>query len=366
MPTFINVPQGCYAEVSASTPTDIIGLCTFGIFDCCHVIVANPTSGYFVLCHADEKTNLEDLDHGAPAWVRKACPDGDYSNLKINLGEEAGGGYYERVKRSIDLIINPATQIAIEFTEARGISVDRNFDILIAEGVSLEDLQEKINSKPVAVGIQEIVLPSEEYEGDRTIGGSIGNARDRAAIRDKEGKAPICIFRGSAFLTIDEMQADNPSINFRRVTADKGLDTDSSPNTSDRDSKHLVRSEKISFTQKAKFIDILCEDLSEEAKAKIVNMRKEPYHQFEPSTFSSNAINAQPNVTLIPENNHEADHRHNTQKLTQGIIEGKIKGDTVIGLERKEVGINFGMQDVVLLANILEHNKCEAIFLWSL
>ena len=96
---FIVVPQGCYAEINSSTSEEVLGLCTFGLYGCCPIIVTNLNSARMILCHADGymvlpdsdgNTALDNADYGIPAWIRRVCPDGDYHNLKIHVGENKG------------------------------------------------------------------------------------------------------------------------------------------------------------------------------------------------------------------------------------------------------------------------------------
>ncbi|MEK6734786.1 MAG: hypothetical protein AABY27_06775 [Pseudomonadota bacterium] len=84
----IYVPQGCYAEITRSTPEEVKGLMTSGISTCCHVVVTNPKTGYMALCHADASTDLTHNETGVPAWVRKACaPDGKLEDVTVFVGE---------------------------------------------------------------------------------------------------------------------------------------------------------------------------------------------------------------------------------------------------------------------------------------
>ena len=87
---FIYVPQGCYAEINRATPDNVRGLLTAGMFPCCHVIVSNTSTRHSILCHADYTTNLEHQMSGVPRWIRKVCPDGDFTNLMVSVGENAG------------------------------------------------------------------------------------------------------------------------------------------------------------------------------------------------------------------------------------------------------------------------------------
>ena len=389
MPKFIYVPQGCYAEIKPNTPADIIGLATAEMSTCSHVIVANRATGHLILCHADQKVDLENQLSGVPAWIRQVCPDGDYGNLVIDTGERQenprfrleenleGTNYFscfEKVKRGAGVVLpgfdGITHQTTIVADDIYAVSALRNG----IEIRSREEYTKALVDIELLTSYEAETLHLESQEDGRELECSIVSANNYAAAGAFELYPPICVFDGTSndFLTMETLRQRNSFIAWDRVERDAR----STPTESDTErsssgdigknvylaSEHnnLVRSEKTSFTQKAKFIDILCEGLSEKAQAKIFNMREDvisqPRHQLiEESTAKIN--NTKPNVTLIPESNHEADHRANTQKLTQGIIEGKIKNDTVIGLERKEAGINFGIQDVVLLAKILEHNK---------
>lgn len=62
-------------------------------------------------------------------------------------------------------------------------------------------------------------------------------------------------------------------------------------------------------------------------------------------------------VEFLPEQNHSRDHESNTKSLIADIESGKIGSDTVIGVERKNYGNNLGVPDMIMLANILEHNS---------
>lgn len=62
-------------------------------------------------------------------------------------------------------------------------------------------------------------------------------------------------------------------------------------------------------------------------------------------------------VQIVAEDNHLSDHKGNVQKFREQIESGEIGKNNVILLERKEYGDNLGMQDVIKLANIIEHNE---------
>jgi hypothetical protein len=86
---FIDVPQGCYAIITPKADENIIGMVTCGMDPCSHVIILNKSSKAMVLCHADHLTDLENQDHGVPTWIARVCPDRDYQNLIIDIGERA-------------------------------------------------------------------------------------------------------------------------------------------------------------------------------------------------------------------------------------------------------------------------------------
>jgi hypothetical protein len=119
----IYVPQGCFAEITKDTPSDVIGLVASNISYCCHVAITNSKTGYIALCHADSITDLTNTDTGAPAWIKKAFPSGDYKDLKISIGESSeqsradiptgrGLTYFEQVKKCMTEIA-PQAEIDI-------------------------------------------------------------------------------------------------------------------------------------------------------------------------------------------------------------------------------------------------------------
>ncbi len=139
---FIYVPQGCYAEIISSTPENVLGLITSGIHSCCSIIITNSKDRYkyIALCHADDKTDLEDLKYGISALIHKACPDGDFTNLVIYVGEEEDLPrndlvpiYLNQVKRilgkfkiSEDVYLNLESKLRSKtYAETYGISILR-------------------------------------------------------------------------------------------------------------------------------------------------------------------------------------------------------------------------------------------------
>lgn len=124
------------------------------------------------------------------------------------------------------------------------------------------------------------------------------------------------------------------------------------------DSSHLVRSEKgilSEVKEERQFIDLLSRDLTAVGKRALQDIKSNMNLVFMPNS-SDSSIASDPFVKLIPEDNHQVDHKHNTIKLSKMLKDGAIELNTVICLERKEDGNNFGMKDVKLLAAILRHN----------
>jgi hypothetical protein len=64
-----------------------------------------------------------------------------------------------------------------------------------------------------------------------------------------------------------------------------------------------------------------------------------------------------PKVQVIAEYDHVKDHEFNIKSLIDSIKNGEIGKDTVILIERKQHGEYQGMKDVVLIAEILDHNE---------
>jgi hypothetical protein len=243
MPRFIIVAQGCYVEIDTTTPNDVLGLCTFGIYSCCPIIIVNQNSGYVGLCHADDNTALENQVCGVPAWIISACPKGDYHNLQIYVGEEQDSEYFMQVQRSIEAVITDSSnRPTIRYTPTRAFIINRAGIIIPSTegGITQLDVEDLIGDHYTRddITLDPITLPSLEYEEGRDIGGCISTARDRAIKKyGGEVKSPICIFRGADFLKLDEMQKENPSIKFGRVIKNKTLDTDS--DSSDNRTSHF-------------------------------------------------------------------------------------------------------------------------------
>lgn len=68
-------------------------------------------------------------------------------------------------------------------------------------------------------------------------------------------------------------------------------------------------------------------------------------------------------ITLIEETDHVAFHKYNILRLINMLYSDTISSNTVICLERKQYGNNFGMQDVVLLAEILQTDAIDNLVL---
>lgn len=126
---YVNVAQGCYAEITADTPPRIRGLVTFGMGTCTHVIVTNRENGYVSLCHADSSTNLKNEQSGLPAWIRRACPNEDYSSITIDVGpNEDNMRYISQVREVLENFNIPLEKLTTNNSLA-DISVSREGDI---------------------------------------------------------------------------------------------------------------------------------------------------------------------------------------------------------------------------------------------
>ena len=73
---------------------------------------------------------------------------------------------------------------------------------------------------------------------------------------------------------------------------------------------------------------------------------------------SSVAVNqSKATIDIVAETSHSEQHGANAEKFEQQIKEGVIGRNTLILLERKAYGNNLSMQDVIKLANIMQHNE---------
>jgi hypothetical protein len=215
---YIYVPQGCYAEITQHTDSYIVGLSTCGIGPCCHITIANPNTRYLLLCHADVGTDLKDEEHGIPAWIKKACPNGDYSNLIVNIGEKETENrwsieispednyksYFNQTSEVLDRIIGNRNNLQI-------LDVDKGTEY----GVSLkrENFKTEESSHDV-VGLPEDLKDQGkgllEFYTTSTKDGQIFNlgrsiTKEQIRLCEQDQKVikfpPICLFNGS-----DDMQ----------------------------------------------------------------------------------------------------------------------------------------------------------------
>lgn len=68
---------------------------------------------------------------------------------------------------------------------------------------------------------------------------------------------------------------------------------------------------------------------------------------------------SQGKVTLLSEEKHISSHSSNVNHIIDAIKSGEIKSDSVICLERKQTGKNYGMPDIILLAATIGHNAAN-------
>jgi len=223
--SFVYVPQGCYAEIintpTVKTPDDIIGLMTAGMDPCCHVIVANKETGHMILCHVDSVTDLTDVTHGIPAWVQKICPEGNYNNLIVNVGEKENASRFTSAKdnnpifnqvrdclKEINHNIKPES-FNVEAGEGYGILIHRTTcEIEKIDCAASSEAKEQISNK-YKVPILELTL-----KNGHLFESSLARNRDYAdtvnQYNNPESSSlrfpPICVFNGFSdnFLSLDD------------------------------------------------------------------------------------------------------------------------------------------------------------------
>lgn len=106
-------------------------------------------------------------------------------------------------------------------------------------------------------------------------------------------------------------------------------------------------------------MEILTRDLSDSERELISKISLEDRAALlQPETIDKKT-SAKSQITFMTEDDHKVDHGDNTAKLIEMIHANQIDSSTVICLERKEEGKNFGMRDVKLLAKLLEHNQAN-------
>lgn len=241
---FIYVPQGCYAEITSLTPDNVLGLVTSGIHSCCSIIVTNSKEGcrYIALCHADYITNLENIEHGLSALIRKACPDGDFTNLIIYVGEEVDLPrndkepiYLNQVQRVLrkfqvmkDIYINLESKLVCKtYSVDYGISILRKNLKITEERHEPQVIEEEFNEDDIDM----IMLHSDD-EAAFPLESSIVHARSYARKENEYNFPttqsmrfpPICVFNGSSdrFLPLNDIERSccNYGISWKRIIDD--------------------------------------------------------------------------------------------------------------------------------------------------
>lgn len=455
MPKLIDVPQGCYAELTPSLANDEVeGFYTYGMGSCCHIIVYNKSTGYMLLCHADQSTDLADTEHGIKAWVNRATNYREARDeLIINIGEgvgeshgeasvESGNTYYEQVIKNIP---QWAKSCIVVQSNAKNQVTDT---IAVTKNDGIIGFYDKVDLEyrfvePKDCPIQKLVLSHITDKPD--FAGAFIDARAYALSKyneENQNRLPpnrlfpaASVYDGysNEFLTLDEIknrynqtaETRPVQINWVRVESNtrsrdvtpltmnpassrnpseseledtytpdfesestgsnksntsipednniiQGSETDSSIaednninpeletdiSISEED-KHLVRAEKKGISQviKPKFTELLSIGLITKEKELLRNIENNLNFSASSQFLLSNKEESKnSSAAIMPENNHRIDHPKNITMLSNMLDTGEIKPNTVICLERKEEGQNFGMRDVALLAAILEHN----------
>lgn len=159
------------------------------------------------------------------------------------------------------------------------------------------------------------------------------------------------LYTGNHYMSIEKRESGVGGV---EVQSDKGKGI----TTATKDA-HLVRSEKgilSEVKENRQFMNLLAKDLTAEETIMLQDIKRGSTELVPISNRSDSNSISNPFVNLIPEHNHQIDHKQNAINLSQMLDDGLITSSTVICLERKETGNNFGMKDVKLLAAILRYN----------
>lgn len=147
------------------------------------------------------------------------------------------------------------------------------------------------------------------------------------------------------------------------VEEHKGVEEDyeDTSHEQDSDSNNLRRSERLTLGSKTHHFNLRetlfsCQiEQGSETLANLISVsKKEMQNRLVPS--SSQPANYVGRVNILSDTHHRITHNNLTTELISRINENLIDSDTVICLERKERGNNLGMEDVILISKILEHN----------
>lgn len=226
----MHVPQGCYGEVNPRANElevhEVVGLYTTGIGPCCHVIVRNKETNHTILCHADSITDLKDQNHGVPAWINKVCPQRDWNNLEVHIGEGEGRDNWRLSNKNGEMIPHYINQVKDGIRMATGINRDLS-SVLKAQYGPVENCEFRdygIAVKTKTSGEDKIIeIGHDIIKAKRDIQIEFGSTvllvkefpiqtRFR---KNYEGMLPpIHTSQGDKIFTMEEIQAKYPSINF--------------------------------------------------------------------------------------------------------------------------------------------------------
>lgn len=125
----------------------------------------------------------------------------------------------------------------------------------------------------------------------------------------------------------------------------------------DQKHQHLKRFEKFEFLQGYNFGDRLSESAGQYNVGKLKLTSKIRATEDDKVLLAHRKAAESGSIRLLAEGNHSTDHADKIIGLIESLKRGEIQPGTVICLERKQVGDNLGMVDVIMLADIIRNNN---------
>ena len=302
----------------------------------------------------DEMQNMKDTKDFLLAFS-KYC-DIDFSNINI----EQSGEIADQLKRSYSSVI---------LNNKQNVTIEDLIKIVI-------DTIKVVSQKSISIGAQQsflkIVKQENQFQGQESYKKLKSNYEEQKNEHETQNfRQQKTNIQQQQIQGGGQNQEDSGQINLLPNSETQVQDTKNQIINQEQENKHLKRSEKSTLTEHLgeeftlrvelyKGLNELQKTVLEAIEKEVLNPEKE-ISQLKKEVQSwaekvSLSKSQSPKVEFMAESDHSTDHAKNIDILKEQIEKGTFPKNTVIMLERKELGDNMGMKDIRLLAEIIDHN----------
>lgn len=194
MKKFIHIPQKCLGIITPKTSEEFGGMYTEGLATCSGVVVSIAKGNWFILCHADDQT---DLATGLPWWLGRIPRDGGTVVVEYDLPPgEKHDVYAPQLEKAIDSLgteLRRNVKLQLSPISVEGVRIYREDGKIIREGCPSDALEKE--EKQELVGGE--------------MGAYIGNIYN---FLGTNSYPPICVFDGRSVLSTDNIKAQHPAL----------------------------------------------------------------------------------------------------------------------------------------------------------